>query len=402
MIRIGHTCDDEDVVFTAEGAAPGLVGRMLGTKTKAGDVDRWAAGNAGRCDALGALRAYGEDRPGSIRFESNRIVASHAAVAALGAAQARTLGLPSRPPFVLSTDTNGVIGSPSFKLTAHWLDTGQPVTSRRRGAFLETAKGTFLIPEPLFSVIELADGFDAGTVDLPEHWAALARFRRLLDPDGASGDPAEMSDFLRGLRIYTGSALSLALSGADDDVDFDPVLFDADTTRKAADDGRPLAESDGMLTGDMLRTFQRHARTGFRAFDAAKRSYLLGGSTYLVVDDDVEAALQVIREKQQAGPAERRAFAAIPARRSPNGWPRRRGRAMTRRDRRTRTPEKKSWKPGRRPCSSRRPSTPIAPLESGYGRSRAWTSCLIPRTSGCRKSSHSNSAGSGYAWTRMR
>lgn len=312
MIKIKHTHDDASVIFTTEESAPGRLGGMFGRRTETANVDRWAAGDAGRCDALGALRAYGEDRPGTVHFQSNRIVASHAAVAALGAAQARTLGLPSRPPFVLSTDTNGVIGSPGFKLTAHWLDTGQPVTSRRRGAFLETAKGTFLIPEPLFSIIELADGFDADAVDLPEHWAALARFRRLLDPDDASGDPAEMSGFLRGLRIYTGSALSLALSGADDDVDFDPVLFDADTTRKAADDGRPLAESDGMLTGDMLRTFQRHARTGFRAFDAAKRSYLLGGNTYLVVDDDIEAALQVVREKQQAGPAERRAFAANP------------------------------------------------------------------------------------------
>ena len=285
---------------------------MFGRRTETANVDHWAAGDAGRCDALGALRIHGEDHPGAVRFENDRIVASHAAVATLGAAQARALGLPGHPPFVLSTDTSGVIGSLGFKLTAHWLDAGQPVVTRRRGAFLEAAKGTFLIPEPLFSVIELADGFDAGPVGLPEHWAALARFRRLLDPDVTGDDPAEMSDFLRGLRIYTGAALSLALSGVADDMDFDPVLFDADTARKAEDEGRPLAEGDGMLAGDMLRTFQQHARTGFRAFDAAKRSYLLGANTYLIVDDDVETALQVVREKQQAGPAERRAFAANP------------------------------------------------------------------------------------------
>ena len=296
MIGIDHTWFDGDVVFTTEG----------------GGIDHWAAGDVGRCDALGSLRTYGENRPGSVRVESNRIVASHAAVAMLGAAQARSLGLPGRPPFVLSTDTSGVIGSPHFKLTARWLDAGRPITSRRRGAFLETAKGTFLVPEPLFSAIELADSFDAGAVELPEHWAALSRFRRMLDPDGTGVGPAEMSGFLRGLRIFTGAALSLALSEMDDGVDFDPVLFDADTAREAADDGRPLTESDGMLTEDVLRNFQRHSRTGFRAFDAAKRSYLLGRNTYLVVDDDVEAALQLVREKQRAGPAERRAFAANP------------------------------------------------------------------------------------------
>lgn len=313
MIRIGHNCDNEGVVFTVEGAAPGLVGRLLGADPEAGDVDRWAAGDAGRCDALGALRAYGEDHPGAIRFENDRIIASHAAVATLGAAQARALGLPGRPPFVLSTDTGGVIGSPNFKLTTRWLDVGQPIAAHRRGAFLETAKGTFLIPDPLFSAIELADDFDAGAVDLPEHWVALARFRRLLDPDdGACGDPADMSGFLRELRIYTGAALSLTLSGPADDVDFDPVLFDADTARQAEDEGRPLVEGDGMLTEEMLRTFQRHARTGFRAFDTVKRSYLIGRNTYLIVDDDVETALQVVRQKQRAGPEERRAFAANP------------------------------------------------------------------------------------------
>ena len=296
MIQISHAFLDRNVVFTTGG----------------GSVDHWASGDAARCDAIGFLRGYGECSPEDVHFESDRIVASHAVVAKLRAAQAHSLGLAGRPPFVLSTDTSGVIGSPGFKLTARWLDGGRPVVARRRGAFLETAKGTFLIPEPLFSAIELADGFDAGAVELPEHWAALARFRSLLDPNDTGNDRMEMSSFLRGLRIYTSAAFSLALSGTDGDVDFDPVLFDADTVGRASDEGRPLAEHDGMLPKALLRTFQRHARTGFRAFGAAKRSYLLGENTYLIVDDDVEAVLQVVREKQQAGPAERRAFAANP------------------------------------------------------------------------------------------
>ena len=313
MIQISYDYDSEGVVFTTKEAVRGLVSRLLGTQPEARHVDRWAAGDAGRCDTLGALRAYGEDHPDAVRFENDRILTSHAAVAALDAAQARAIGLPNRPPFVLSTDTSGVIGAPDFKLTTRWLDAGQRITAHRQGAFLETAKGTFLIPEPLFSAIELADHFDANAVDLPEHWAALARFRHLLDPnDDAHGDRLEMSGFLRGLRIYAGAALSLTLSGDADDVEFDPVPFDADAARQATDEGRPLAESDGMLTEEMLQTFQGDARTGFRAFDTAKRSYLIGRNTYLIVDDDVEAALQVVRQKQRAGPEERRAFAANP------------------------------------------------------------------------------------------
>ena len=170
----------------------------------------------------------------------------------------------------------------------------------------------FLIPDPQYSLAELADAFEAGSVDLPDHWDALARFRRLLDSDHEGGDPVEMSAFLRGLRIYTGTALSLTLSGTADDLDFDPVLFDTETAKEAEEDGRALSERDGMLSAELLEAFQSHERTGFRAFESAKRSYLLARQTYLIVDDDLKTALQVVREKQQAGPAERRAFAANP------------------------------------------------------------------------------------------
>ena len=312
MIRIDHTYDDKRIVFTAVGAASGILGRLFGGETEAGRVDDWVAGDAARCGALGALRMFGEDHPGTVHVEADRLEAAHTVVASLDASQARALGLPGRPPYVFTADTVGVIGSPDFTLTARWLDADAPVSSRRRGAFLETARGVFLIPEPLFSAIDLADGFDAGAVDLPDHWAALARFRRLLDPEAGGDDSADISRFLRSLRIYTGAALSLALTGTRDDVDFNPVLYDTDTANKAVNEGRPLTENDGMLHEEELRTFQSHARTGFRAFAAGKRSYLLGRNTYLIVDDDLETALQVVREKQRAGPEERRAFAANP------------------------------------------------------------------------------------------
>ena len=312
MIALDHTYDDEHVVFTAMTPSPGFFARMLRTSTPSPALDGWAAGDAARCDGLGALRQYGETHPETVRIEADRVVATHAAVAALTAGQARSLGLPGHPPFALAANTTGVIGSASFELHAHWTDGGRPAVARRRGAFLETAQGVFLIPDPQFSLAELADEFEADSVDLPDHWDALARFRRLLDSDQERSDPVEMSAFLRGLRIYTGTALSLTLRGTPDDLDFDPVLFDADAAREMEEKGRSLSERDGMLSAELLEAFQSHARTGFRAFDSAKRSYLLGRQSYLIVDDDLETALQLVREKQRAEPAERRAFAANP------------------------------------------------------------------------------------------
>ncbi len=313
MTRIRYDYDDKTVTFTMEGTVYGNFARLFRRSADLENIDGLVAGDAVLCDALGALRMYGEDNPGDVRFKSDSIVVTHATIATLASGQARALGLPDRPPLVLATDTNGVIGTPGFKLTTRWLDAGRRVPAHRQGAFLKTGKGQFLVPDPLYSALELSDGFDAGAVDLPDQWAALARFRRLLDPETVDvDDRIEMSGFLRGIRIYTGAALSLALGGAGDDVDFDPVLFDADTARLAEEEGRPLVERDGMLPEEMLRAFQRHENTGFRAFEAAKRSYLLGKNTYLVIDDDLETALQLVREKQRAGPADRRAFAANP------------------------------------------------------------------------------------------
>ena len=282
--------------------------------TNAGQrVDDWVAGSAGRCGALAALRVFADEHPGAVTFEPDRIIAGHAAIASLSVSQARAMSLPDGPPYVLAADASGVIGSPNFKLMTRWLAGNTPLVTQRDGAFLHTGDGTFLIPEPLFSVLELADGFESGAHDLPGHWAALSEFRSLLDRDATSEtEQMEMSAFLEGLRIYTGTALSLALRKDGEGVTFDPVLFNPDTVREAQEEKRPLTEQDGLLESHRLNRFQNDSRTGFRAFDTAKRSYLLDHNTYLIIDEDLEAVLQIVREKQQAEPKERNAFATNP------------------------------------------------------------------------------------------
>ncbi|MDE0680268.1 MAG: SNF2-related protein [Gammaproteobacteria bacterium] len=276
-------------------------------------VDDWVAGSAARCGALAAFRGFADEHPGTVLFEPDRIIAGQAAIASLSISQARAMSLPDRPPYVLATDTSGVIGSRNFKLTTRWLAGNFPIATQRDGAFLQTGDGTFLIPEPLFSALELADSFESGDHDLPGHWAALSEFRSLLGSVAAGEtEQMEMSAFLEGLRIYTGTALSLALRTDGEDVTFDPVLFHPDKVREAREEKRPLTEQDGLLQGPQLHSFQNHARTGFRAFDDAKKSYLLDHNTYLIIDDDLETVLQIVREKQQAEAPERKAFATNP------------------------------------------------------------------------------------------
>ena len=204
-----------------------------------------------------------------------------------------------------------MIGSSGFALRTEWLRNGLPVTTRRQGAFLDSGHGAFLIPDPLFSAVELADRFDAASTDISGHWSALARFRRLFD--GATTESAvEMTPFLQGIRIFTARALTLDVRQGADGVEFDPIPLSAMAKEGAVDDARELDDPESLLPEDMLRRFQADPRTGFSAFPTAKRSYLLGSNTYVLADDDLLAALDVVREKQQASPEDRRGFAANP------------------------------------------------------------------------------------------
>lgn len=166
MIEIEHSYDEREARLQARAVSKGRHGRVRSV-TPIVRVDDWVGGDPAVCDALGALRMYGEEHPRDVRFEEGRIHATHAAVATLSAGQARALGLPERSPLTLATDVSGVIGSPSFRLNTRWLEAGVPVATKRTGAFLESPHGTFLIPDPLFSAVELADAFDAETSDLP-------------------------------------------------------------------------------------------------------------------------------------------------------------------------------------------------------------------------------------------
>lgn len=313
MLQIQYTYDDKNVVFSATESIPRKYFRSRQKERTVANVDAWVDGNSARCDAIAVLRIREEENPEAVRFENGRIIASHAAVAALSDNQARALNLPGSPPYALAASTRGIVGSSSFMLATEWLQHGEAVATSQQGAFLKTADGTFRIPEPLFSAIQQAAAFKSETADFSTQWDALSRFRKLLEPDADREiSKVEMSKFLQGLRIYTGAALSLAIKGNVNDIDFDPVLYSSDAVQNAKNEGRRLSEQDGILPQELCTKFQDTPKTGFRAFDSAKRSYLLGGNTYLTIDEDLEAALQVVREKQQGDPATRRAFATNP------------------------------------------------------------------------------------------
>ncbi len=319
MTLVSYKVDHERVVLSLHPVLAGRFKRFLryfkspSASQAREDFAAWAGEDISRCMALGSLRTFGESHPGEVEIHDQEVFASHASLASLTLGEAKALGLPGSPPFSLRTDTTGLIGSSNFKLIAQWQKGGKSVSSTRNGAFLQAGLGEFLISEPIYSMLELVEAFNAGGGELSDHWAALSRFRNLLGEEEASShDRVEMSGFLKDLEIYTGSALSLALKGDAESPEFDPIIFGAHSIESQEYVSGTLSEKYSLLSEKLQEAFQNSSSTGFKAFKSAKSSYLLAPKKFLILDDAVTKALDVVRKKQQAAPAERRAFVANP------------------------------------------------------------------------------------------
>ena len=260
--------------------------------------------------ALADVRMVSEGEPGTVRIEDDVVQMRHRVAAALDGKSAEVLGLPPLVDLTFRTDVEGALGTPSFQLRHWWLKFGRVQKPRRVGAILETDDGNRRLPLWLMDAIEVSEGFETGT-DLAEHWEALARFRRALDPGvEMSADVAaarvSMTDFLQGLEVRLADGFGIApKTDSEGLLDFDPVPYSGRSLEGVVED--EVAEVHSELRGEALRRFQERVRTR-----GALPAYRVGDGNYLVVDRGAQTALDVMSRKQRAGPAEREAFVRNP------------------------------------------------------------------------------------------
>ena len=208
------------------------------------------------------------------------------------------------------TDVEGALGTPSFQLRHWWLKFGRVQRPRRVGAILETDDGNRRLPLWLLDAVEVSEQLAPGT-DLAEHWEALARFRRALDPGvemSTDVDAARvsMTDFLQGLEVRLADSFGIApKTDSQGRLDFDPVPFWGGSLEGVAED--EVAEAHSELSGEAMRRFQERVRTR-----GALPAYRVGDGSFLVVDRSAQTTLEVMSRKQRARPAEREAFVRNP------------------------------------------------------------------------------------------
>jgi hypothetical protein len=265
--------------------------------------------------ALADLRAAAEENGDQVEISSDRIRLTHETLSTLSSETSDALGLPPLVDLTLRTDVMGQIGNPEFQLTYDWVRAGRKEIVRRIGAILETsgeeADGLRRLPGWMLDALEVADRF-GGRTDLDEHWEALARFRRALEP-GVRMDRADaeaqlgMTDFLSGLEVTLTDRFSISPQGKDQ---FAIIPFLGETVETIVSNDGQISETDAELREGQLRVFQDKAFVR-----GARPAYKLGAQSYLVVDSAAIPVLKVMTDMQQADPASRAAFVLNPRQR---------------------------------------------------------------------------------------
>ena len=262
--------------------------------------------------ALAELRATAEEIGEDVEIDSSRIRISYRTLSALSSESAESLGLPPFVELTLRTDVMGQIGSSDFQLTYDWLRAGRKEMVHRTGSILETsaseADGLRRLPLWMFDALEVADHFKSGS-DLDEHWEALARFRRALEPGFRidSEDEKsylEMTNFLAGLEVALTDRFSISPQGTDQ---FSIIPFLGESVAAAEIGGEQMCEEMAELKGGKLQAFKDKSFA-----HGARPAYKLGEQSYLVVAPHAAPVLKVMTEMQQAEPDVRAEFIKNP------------------------------------------------------------------------------------------
>jgi superfamily II DNA or RNA helicase len=265
--------------------------------------------------ALADLRSTAEEAGDEVEIGGSRIRMTHRTLSGLSSETAGALGLPPLIDLTLRTDVSGLLGSPDFRLTHEWVRAGRAELVKRTGAIVQTAgdgaNGLRRLPRWMLEALEVADRFRSGA-DLNEHWEALARFRRALEPGVRMiGKEAEarlgMTDFLSGLEVTLADRFSISPRGEDQ---FVIIPFSGEKVEDAASEGAPISERDAELSGARLATFQDLAFAR-----GARAAYKVGAQSYLVLDPSAAPVLKVMTEMQKAEPVARAAFMRNPRQR---------------------------------------------------------------------------------------
>lgn len=226
---------------------------------------------------------------------------AHDEIARLEPWELAALGLPSSAPVRLEIRGEGTLTSPGFRLHCQLRshDNRRLLGVKRNGSFLQIGKRSYVLLDPLYTVLKEVELFqENSSTDMDERFLAWARLKESLPED------VQVDDYLQTITLVRADGFTLDVKP---DGNFDPVPLARGPAIEGADsDEQPLPEEP------LPDAVQREFADRFQRLPGARAHYALGGGWYMLVPNNVRAALDVVHKKQKGSSMERGAFIANP------------------------------------------------------------------------------------------
>jgi len=231
------------------------------------------------------------------------------------------IGVPAVAPLSLKLSLHGRIESPEGEITISWTDGNyRSLVPVRQGLIVRWAGKTGRLTAPIYALVDAVDRYNATRGQPSENriaaWAPIQQRLQSL-----TGTEVEADRVLSSFRIFQAGAFSLDVRQALDGPQFNPVLMSSALRASLEDEAD--APENGVDPTEALRDESEHAllppelqKQFLHDFNRdglpTRPSYVLARNTYLVIEPELQQALDVVKRAQRASAEERRRFVQNP------------------------------------------------------------------------------------------
>jgi len=232
------------------------------------------------------------------------------------------IGVPAVAPLSLKLSLRSRVETPEGEIQMTWTDSNYRTLEPVRQGLIVKWQGTRVgrLTAPVHALVEAVERYNASKGQPSEYriaaWAPMQQRLQSL-----AGTEVQADRILSTFRIFQAGAFSLDVKQALDGPQFNPVLMSASLRATLEDEAD--APEDGAEPTEPLKDEAEHALLApelqnqfLRAFNqdglATRPSYVLCRNTYLVVEPELQQALDIVKRAQRAPAQERRAFVQNP------------------------------------------------------------------------------------------
>jgi len=305
--------------FQSDGVLVELVRKTLVAR-KVVDISKWQNEKGLVAAPVRSLLRMQHD--GSAEIRGAGLFLPSQIVGALSASVADAIGLPAPANLSATISFEGILNQPEARLRVRWYDANFSIrTVRREGAFLIVGSDRARLLAPVYHLMEAIDGYNATEGESPK--ARISAWGPVQDglrrTTGLNVD-AE-GEYLQSLSIYQAGSFALDIRETANGPDFFPVPMAkskielSDDSPPAPEDGEDAAPGDRDQFDDALlppELQEKFLSERFIRDHYVHDAYVIGRNTFLVLDEPVKRALEIVRRTRFAPEAERREFVRNP------------------------------------------------------------------------------------------